>query len=179
MSRSFVVTHYWLRRVTRAVADCVDDDFGVRCFVKYEIWLRRCRHPPDPWVFRRRPDPWMHQQKVDHGLDPCLNAAGTLRGSSDNVAENLVEVSKGWAGIAQLHSPCLAQTAATAASSAKSPCAAAARERSIAARSSGAKGATASKPAKASTARAITSWSPSGNRLACSKACCRSLVIAY
>ena len=105
---------------------------------------------------------------------------GLLWRSCGDVVEDLIQVRERRQGVAQLHRLCLAQTARTCSSLANSPRAAAAFERSIAARSSAVNGIgspSAWPPASASMARATSSWLSAGSCCTASRAFLSNSVI--
>ena len=79
----------------------------------------------------------LNYEKIDDGSDARLDALGTLRRTRSNIVENRTEVGKCRKRVANLHSPCFAQTARTSSSRSGFRCGPlAAFDLSIAARSS-------------------------------------------
>ena len=58
-----------------------------------------------------RADVRIRQQKIDDGLKPRLNLAGTTRRMCRDGIEDLAEVNEGRTGVAQPHKPCLTRAA--------------------------------------------------------------------
>jgi hypothetical protein len=118
------------------MANGMNDNLGFGNFVENQIRLGRCTQTTNNRIVRPNTDVRMSQQKIDDALQASLN---TLRPSwrmCGNIVEDRVEFGKRRKGIAELHSPCLAQTARTCSSVANSPRLAAAFDAAIAFRSS-------------------------------------------
>src|SRR5262245_33526565 len=125
-------------RMLRAVADAEDVDFsgGFVNGIEDKIRIAHDRQGTDAEALG-----WPAAVRVathpTYGLfDPGLHALCGARVSLSNVGEDLVELSERFGRVADLHTPCLANMAATSASLANSPRRASARASSRSARSS-------------------------------------------
>lgn len=179
VSRTAISLHVsW---IACTVAHRVNDNLVASVFIKDQIWIRSCVDPPDAVFVGQPADLGMTLQQFRDHLDALCHLFGRRRRFSRDVIEYPLKIGKCRKGVAQSHAPCFAQTAATFFSEANSPRRAAARDLSMATRSSAVSrtGATAPAPTSSKIARAISSWSSLESFRAASNACSSSLVMSH
>src|SRR5215469_17363179 len=141
------------------MANAVDNDLGLRSFVKEQIGVRRHGHPTNGRIARTAANMRMQQKEVGQHLDARLNLTRASWRMGSDVIEDRAKIGKGRKGVSKPHRPCLDQTARTCSSVANSPRAAARFETAIASCSSGVSGTggSSSAPARRRTTRAMSS----------------------
>ena len=126
-----------LKRSARGVPNSEDDNPRLVRSVENHIGIWPHNSAADIALSGKAPGIRVICEQSNHGLEPLLDVVGTLRRTSINVVENFRKLPERPTCVANLHSPCFAQTARTSSSVANSPCAASASEASRSAASSG------------------------------------------